>query len=147
VPRAQDGAGLAGLRGADDGVSVPELRQARHRPAGHADVHDIVNPRTFLDAVAGTGIPFTVSELRVLFALPPHGEPSAVSVVDIAAYLLIPKPTVSRTLDFLARHALITRPRSTADQRRVVLNRTLSGDVLLDCVCGAVDRPPSGTCE
>jgi DNA-binding MarR family transcriptional regulator len=93
--------------------------------------------RAFLATVAGCGIPFTIGELRVFLAVPAHHEPTAISITDLTATLKMGKPSITRAVNFLVKHDLVTRPRSKLDQRLVVLNRTISGDQILRELCHA----------
>ena len=77
--------------------------------------------------------------LTVYLEAPPH------TVRGLAARLNVSKPVITRALDSMGKHGLISRRRDEADKRNVLIQRTVDGvlfvERLADTIIGvAKDR-------
>jgi len=64
--------------------------------------------------------------LTVYLESPPH------TVRGLAAKLKVTKPVITRALDTMGRHELLTRRRDSADRRNVIVQRTLKGALYVE---------------
>ncbi len=64
--------------------------------------------------------------LTVYLESPPH------TVRGLAAKLKVTKPVITRALDSMGRHELLTRRRDPADRRNVIVQRTLEGALYVE---------------
>ncbi len=64
-------------------------------------------------------------------------DPQPHTVRALAAKLGVTKPVITRALDTMGRHGLVTRKRDPADRRNVLVQRTVNGAL----VPGAARRP------
>ena len=59
-------------------------------------------------------------------------EPQPHTVRALAAKLGVTKPVITRALDTMGRHGLVTRKRDPADRRNVLVQRTVNGALFLE---------------
>jgi DNA-binding MarR family transcriptional regulator len=59
-------------------------------------------------------------------------EPQPHTVRALAAKLGVTKPVITRALDTMGRHGLVTRKRDPADGRNVLVQRTVNGALFLE---------------
>ena len=59
-------------------------------------------------------------------------EPQPHTVRALAAKLNVTKPVITRALDTMGRHGLVTRKRDPADRRNVLVQRTVNGALFLE---------------
>lgn len=79
--------------------------------------------------LAGQGLPaLSLSQVLLLEAVADHGE---LSVSQIADHAGVAVPTATRMLKQLERDGIVTRTRSTEDERRVSVSLTEHGSALL----------------
>ena len=64
--------------------------------------------------------------LTVYLEPPPH------TVRGLASKLGVTKPAITRALDTMGKHGLLTRHRDEADRRNVVVQRTLAGALAVE---------------
>lgn len=64
--------------------------------------------------------------LTVYLEAPPH------TVRGLASHLRVSKPVITRALDTLGRHDLLTRRRDERDRRNVLVQRTVTGALYLE---------------
>ena len=72
----------------------------------------------------------SVRQITVLIAI--YLEPQPHTVRGLAAKLGVTKPVITRALDTMGRHGLVTRKRDSADRRNVVIQRTVNGALYLE---------------
>lgn len=85
----------------------------------------------------------SVRQLAILLTIyleaPPH------TVRGLAAKLKVSKPVITRALDSMGRHKLVSRRRDEADRRNVLIQRTVEGALYLerlaDTIANASDAP------
>ena len=74
-------------------------------------------------------------------------EPQPHTVRGLAGRLGVTKPVITRALDTMGRHGLVTRKRDPKDRRNVLVQRTLAGALFLerlgDLVVGRAKALPS----
>lgn len=91
---------------------------------------------------------FTLRELRILLRIPgakevAEGHAGVPSVIDIASDMGVNKPSISRSIRWLATEELVYSNRDAADGRRLHLVRTTAGDALLAAIKAAGERAPA----
>jgi DNA-binding MarR family transcriptional regulator len=59
-------------------------------------------------------------------------EPQPHTVRALAAKLGVTKPVITRALDTMGRHGLVSRKRDPSDRRNVLVQRTVSGALFLE---------------
>jgi DNA-binding MarR family transcriptional regulator len=59
-------------------------------------------------------------------------EPQPHTVRGLAAKLGVTKPVITRALDTMGRHGLVSRKRDPADRRNVLVQRTVNGALFLE---------------
>jgi DNA-binding MarR family transcriptional regulator len=59
-------------------------------------------------------------------------EPQPHTVRALAARLGVTKPVITRALDTMGRHGLVSRKRDPDDRRNVLVQRTVSGSLVLE---------------
>jgi DNA-binding MarR family transcriptional regulator len=59
-------------------------------------------------------------------------EPQPHTVRALAARLGVTKPVITRALDTMGRHGLVSRKRDPDDRRNVLVQRTVSGSLFLE---------------
>lgn len=64
--------------------------------------------------------------LTVYLEAPPH------TVRGLAGKLAVSKPVITRALDSMGKHDLLTRRRDEADRRNVLVQRTVAGALYLE---------------
>ncbi len=73
---------------------------------------------------------FTLRQLAILLTVylehPPH------TVRGLAAKLGVTKPVITRALDSMGRHAIVSRRRDEADRRNVIIQRTVKGALYVE---------------
>jgi len=72
--------------------------------------------------------------LSVYLDPPPH------TVRGLAAKLGVTKPVITRALNAMGRHKLLTRRRDPDDKRNVLIQRTVEGALYLDRLAGMIRR-------
>ena len=72
----------------------------------------------------------SMRQLGVLFAV--YLEPPPHTVRALAKKLEVSKPVITRALDTMGRHGLVTRKRDTTDRRNVLVQRTVDGALFLE---------------
>lgn len=87
-------------------------------------------------------IPFTLLELQALLHAPPAASDEHVSVSELADTLKVSRPAVSRAVNMLVNHGLVTRTDDPADRRRVVILGTLAARRLLTSLDIAMEASP-----
>jgi DNA-binding MarR family transcriptional regulator len=73
-----------------------------------------------------------LSARQVTILLTIYLEPQPHTVRGLAAKLGVTKPVVTRALDTMGRHGLVTRKRDPADRRNVLVQRTVAGALFLE---------------
>ena len=72
----------------------------------------------------------TMRQTAILFTIyldpPPH------TVRGLAARLNVTKPVITRALDTMGRHGLVSRKRDPDDRRNVLVQRTVNGALYLE---------------
>ncbi len=76
--------------------------------------------------------------LSVYLDPPPH------TVRGLAAKLGVTKPVITRALNAMGRHNLLTRRRDPADRRNVLVQRTVEGALYLDGLSQLIRRAAAG---
>lgn len=83
-----------------------------------------------LDLVLDRDIDLSYRQLTVLLTiyleLPPH------TVRGLAKYLNVTKPVITRALDTMGKHGLVSRVRDEADKRNVIIERTVEGALYVE---------------
>jgi DNA-binding MarR family transcriptional regulator len=69
-------------------------------------------------------------QLTVLITI--YLDPQPHTVRALAAKLDVTKPVITRALDTMGRHGLVTRKRDPADRRNVLVQRTVNGALFLE---------------
>ena len=73
---------------------------------------------------------FTLRQLAILLTIyldaPPH------TVRGLAARLGVTKPVITRALDTMGKHQLVTRRRDERDRRNVIIQRTVTGALYVE---------------
>jgi DNA-binding MarR family transcriptional regulator len=69
-------------------------------------------------------------QLTVLITI--YLDPQPHTVRALAAKLGVTKPVITRALDTMGRHGLVTRKRDPADRRNVLVQRTVNGALFLE---------------
>ena len=69
-------------------------------------------------------------QLTVLITI--YLDPQPHTVRALAAKLGVTKPVITRALDTMGRHGLVTRKRDPADRRNVLVQRTVDGALFLE---------------
>ncbi len=64
--------------------------------------------------------------LTIYLEAPPH------TVRGLAAKLAVSKPVITRALDSMGKHKLVTRRRDEQDRRNVLVQRTVDGALYLE---------------
>jgi DNA-binding MarR family transcriptional regulator len=64
--------------------------------------------------------------LTIYLEAPPH------TVRDLAERLNVSKPVITRALDSMGRHKLVTRRRDERDKRNVLIQRTVEGALFVE---------------
>jgi DNA-binding MarR family transcriptional regulator len=64
--------------------------------------------------------------LTIYLEAPPH------TIRDLAGKLGVSKPVITRALDTMGKHELVTRRRDEADRRNVLVQRTVKGALYLE---------------
>jgi DNA-binding MarR family transcriptional regulator len=64
--------------------------------------------------------------LTIYLEAPPH------TIRDLARKLGVSKPVITRALDTMGRHELVTRRRDESDRRNVLVQRTVRGALYLE---------------
>ena len=59
-------------------------------------------------------------------------DPQPHTVRGLASKLGVTKPVITRALDTMGRHGLVTRKRDPADRRNVLVQRTVNGALFLE---------------
>lgn len=72
----------------------------------------------------------SVRQITVLITI--YLDPQPHTVRAIAAKLGVTKPVITRALDTMGRHGLVTRKRDPADRRNVLVQRTVDGALFLE---------------
>jgi DNA-binding MarR family transcriptional regulator len=73
---------------------------------------------------------FTLRQLAILLTV--YLEPPPHTVRGLAKKLGVTKPVITRALDSMGKHAIISRRRDEADRRNVVIQRTVKGALYLE---------------
>ncbi|HVZ14746.1 MAG TPA: MarR family winged helix-turn-helix transcriptional regulator [Bauldia sp.] len=87
--------------------------------------HDVV-----LDLVRDEGHDLSLRQMAVLLSV--YLEPPPHTVRRLADKLGVTKPVITRALDTMGQLGLVTRRRDTADRRNVLVQRTVSGSLLVE---------------
>ena len=73
---------------------------------------------------------FTLRQLAILLTVylehPPH------TVRGLAKKLGVTKPVITRALDAMGKHAIVSRRRDEADRRNVIIQRTVKGALYIE---------------
>ncbi len=80
-------------------------------------------------SLANEGPDLSARQMAILLTV--YGEPPPHTVRGLASRLDIPKPAITRALDTLGRSDLLRRKRDAADQRNILVQRTVKGSVFL----------------
>jgi DNA-binding MarR family transcriptional regulator len=84
-------------------------------------------------------------QLTVLITV--YLDPQPHTVRALAAKLGVTKPVITRALDTMGRHGLVSRKRDPADRRNVIVQRTVGGALFLerlaDLVVAKAQRLPA----
>lgn len=78
------------------------------------------------DGEADLSVRQTAILLTIYLDLPPH------TVRGLAAKLGVTKPVITRALDTMGKHGLVSRRRDEADGRNVVIQRTVAGALAVE---------------
>lgn len=73
-----------------------------------------------------------LSARQITILLTVYLEPQPHTVRGLAAKLGVTKPVVTRALDTMGRHGLLTRKRDPQDRRNVLVQRTVEGALFLE---------------
>ncbi|MBV1701782.1 MAG: MarR family transcriptional regulator [Hyphomicrobiales bacterium] len=73
---------------------------------------------------------FTLRQLAILLTV--YREPPPHTVRGLASRLQVSKPVITRALDAMGKHALISRRRDEADRRNVIIQRTVKGVLFVE---------------
>jgi DNA-binding MarR family transcriptional regulator len=80
--------------------------------------------------VTGDEPDLSARQLAVLLTIylesPPH------TVRGLAAKLRVTKPVITRALDTMGKHQLVSRKRDAADRRNVIIQRTVKGALYVE---------------
>lgn len=80
----------------------------------------------------------SVRQLSILLTV--YLEPPPHTVRGLAKKLTVAKPVITRALDTLGRHDLLSRRRDEADRRNVLVQRTVNGALYLERLADSVGR-------
>ncbi len=83
-----------------------------------------------LAQVHGDEPDLSVRQMSVLLAIYLHAPPHTVR--DLATRLKVSKPVITRALDSMGKHGLVTRKRDESDKRNVLVQRTVKGALYLE---------------
>jgi DNA-binding MarR family transcriptional regulator len=72
----------------------------------------------------------SVRQISILVTI--YLDPQPHTVRALAAKLRVTKPVITRALDTMGRHGLVSRKRDPADRRNVLVQRTVSGALFLE---------------
>jgi DNA-binding MarR family transcriptional regulator len=72
----------------------------------------------------------SVRQISILVTIYLDSQPHTVRA--LAAKLRVTKPVITRALDTMGRHGLVSRKRDPADRRNVLVQRTVSGALFLE---------------
>lgn len=79
----------------------------------------------------GEDVPdFSMRQLTMLLTI--YLEPPPHTVRGLAAKLKVTKPVITRGLDTMGKHELVTRRRDETDRRNVLIQRTLKGALFVE---------------
>ena len=87
--------------------------------------HDVT-----IDLVRGDGTDLTARQLAVLLTV--YLEPPPHTVRGLARKLGVTKPVITRGLDTMGKHELVTRRRDETDRRNVLIQRTVKGALFVE---------------
>jgi DNA-binding MarR family transcriptional regulator len=73
---------------------------------------------------------FTLRQLTILLTV--YLEPPPHTVRGLANKLGVTKPVITRALDSMGKHDIVTRRRDEADRRNVVVQRTVKGALYVE---------------
>ncbi len=73
---------------------------------------------------------FTLRQLTILLTV--YLEPPPHTVRGLAHKLGVTKPVITRALDSMGKHDIVTRRRDEADRRNVVVQRTVKGALYVE---------------
>lgn len=76
------------------------------------------------------GPDLSVRQVSILITI--YLEPQPHTVRALAAKLGVAKPVVTRALDTMGRHGLVSRKRDPSDRRNVLVQRTVKGALYLE---------------
>lgn len=83
-----------------------------------------------LDLVRDREPDLSLRQVTVLITI--YLEPQPHTVRALAARLGVTKPVITRALDTMGRHGLVSRKRDPADRRNVLVQRTVNGALFLE---------------
>jgi DNA-binding MarR family transcriptional regulator len=83
-----------------------------------------------LALVRGGEPDLSARQMTVLITI--YLEPQPHTVRALAAKLGVTKPVITRALDTMGRHGLVSRKRDPADRRNVLVQRTVNGALFLE---------------
>ena len=72
----------------------------------------------------------SVRQVSILITI--YLDPQPHTVRALAAKLGVTKPVITRALDTMGRHGLVSRKRDPADRRNVLVQRTVNGSLFLE---------------
>jgi DNA-binding MarR family transcriptional regulator len=82
-------------------------------------------------ALVGSREPdLSVRQMSILITI--YLEPQPHTVRALAARLGVTKPVITRALDTMGRHGLVSRKRDPSDRRNVLVQRTVNGALFLE---------------
>ena len=99
--------------------------------------HDV-----FLALVRAKEPDLSARQMTVLITI--YLEPQPHTVRGLAAKLGVTKPVITRALDTMGRHGLVTRKRDPADRRNVLVQRTVSGALFLERIGDLISAKSAG---
>lgn len=92
-------------------------------------MHDVAYAMV-LSAGADDVPDFSMRQLTMLLTI--YLEPPPHTVRGLAKKLGVTKPVITRGLDTMGKHELVTRRRDEADRRNVLIQRTLKGALFVE---------------
>ncbi len=92
-------------------------------------MHDVAF-QMVLEAGADDVPDFSMRQLAMLLTI--YLEPPPHTVRGLARKLAVTKPVITRGLDTMGKHALVTRRRDETDRRNVLIQRTLKGALFVE---------------
>ncbi len=91
-----------------------------------------------LDLVRDDDPDLTMRQMAILLTI--YLEPPPHTVRALADRLQVAKPVITRALDSMGKHKLVSRRRDDADRRNVLIQRTVQGALFLERLADTVSE-------